>query len=168
VVCGSSKLCVAVLAVGGVLVLSPAAALADSCPPGTSAVSIYSECIPTASGGSHHNQGGGHHKKSPTTTTPTYTYTTPAVTVTPSKKVQKTLAHAHHNQKLLKRIVTDPSLGATQAVAASASYPTTTPNALGAVFDLGSGPTALFAMLAAAAILLVGFGGFRGRRQRKL
>src|SRR5262249_19594577 len=104
-----------------------------------------------------------------TNTTPAYTTTTPyqstapPVTVKPSKKVQKRIAHAHHD---LKRLVTDPSLGATQAIAVSASQPATTPSALSSVFDIGSGPTALFAMLAAVAIVLLGRGVLRGRRQK--
>lgn len=165
-VCGVSKVCVAAFAVAGVLLLAPAGALADSCQGGTSAVNIYSECIPTASGGSHHNRGG-HHKPTGTTTTPSYTNTTPAVAVKPklSKNVSKSLAHAGHDKKILKNIVSDPWLGATHAIETSASFRTTTPTALGSVFDIGSGPTVLFAMLAALAIALLCV-GLRGRRQQ--
>jgi hypothetical protein len=160
VVCGSGKLCVAAFAVVGVFVVSPAAAVADSCQGGTSAVNIYSECYPTASGGTHHNRGANGQGTSGTTTTVT--------TVTVSKTVQTSIAHAGYDKKILTKLVTDASLGATQALPASAPYKVKTPSALGAVFDLGSGPTALFAMLAAAAIVLIGVGGFRGRRQRRL
>ena len=167
-VSGLSKLGVAVTAVVGVLVLSPAAALADSCQGGGGATNIYSECIPTPSGGTHHDRGG--HKTSSTATTPAPVYPAPTP-VTPQvivpKKVQKHLKHAKHHKKMLKRLVTDPALGATQSFAVPASYRSTPPSTLGAFFDLGSGPMALFAMLAAVAILL-GLGGLRGRRQRDL
>ncbi len=170
-VCGSSKLWVAAVAVVGVIFLSPAAALADTCQGGTSAVNIYSECIPTAGGGSHHNQGGSG-KTGGTTTpvTPVYTNTTPAVVqpkIKVSKHVKKSLAHAGRDKKILTNLVKDPWLGATRAVEASSRFRATAPTTLGAVFDLGSGPTALFAMLAALAIALFGVGGLR-RRQRKL
>jgi hypothetical protein len=164
-----SKLCIAATAVVGVLFLTPVAALADDCSGGSSSVNIYSECIPTPSGGTHHTHT---HKTTTTHTTPppTYTVTTPAVVVPPvivvPKKVQKTIAHAKHHKHLLKKIVSDPSLGATASVVAPASYKTTPPSALAAVFDLGSGPTALFAMLAAVAIVLLSIGGLRRRQNR--
>jgi hypothetical protein len=162
-VSGLSKIGVAAVAVVGVLALSPAAALADSCPAGTSSVSIYSECIPTASGGTHHSGGGHKPKTNSTPATPAPTVTVPQTIYVP-QKVQKSIAHARHHKKMLKRLVTDPSLGATQAVVVPASYRAATPSALGAVFDLGSGPAALFAMLALAAIVLLGAGVVRGRR----
>jgi hypothetical protein len=120
-VCGLRKVCLAAIAVAGILALAPGATLADSCN-GTSAVSIYSECVPSASGGSHHTGG----SKGKTSTRGSDT-------------------------------------GAVRA-----SFRATPPSALGAVFDLGAGPTALFAMLAAGAILLFGIGGIRGRRQRRI
>lgn len=159
--CGVGKLCVAAIAVVGVFVLSPAAALADGCQGGTSAVNIYSECIPTASGGTHHNRGG-HRATTPSVQTPT---PPPVVPVTPVKPRQKP-KHVDPPKTTPKPHVTDPSLVATRAIAASASYPVTTPNAVSSVFDIGSEPTALFAMLAVAAIVLLGFGGLRGRRQK--
>jgi hypothetical protein len=162
-----SKLCVAAIALVGVLVLSPAAALADSCQGGSGASNIYSECIPTPSGGTHHSGGGQKTTTPAPTPAPVYPVQPPvAPPVTVSPKVQKTIKHAHHHKKFLKKLVTDPSLGATQSVHVPASYRATPPSALGAVFDLGSGPTALFAMLATIAIVLLGVGGLRGRKQR--
>lgn len=163
-VSGLTKLGVGAIAVVGVLVLSPAAALADSCGGGSSAVNIYSECIQTAGGGKH--RAGSGTKTTPTTATNTSTpYVVTPVTV--SKKVQRSIAHAGRDRKLLHKLVTDPSLGATQAFVVPASYRAKTPSALGAVVDLGSGPNVLFAMLAAIAIVLLGVGGFHSRRQRQ-
>ena len=145
----------AAISVAGVLLVAPSVALADSCQGGPSAVNIYSECIPTAGGGSHHQDGGG-----------TSTYPTPFKL---TKKLAHTLKRAGADKKLLSMLVRDPWLGAPRAVQPS-SFRATKPSALGAVFDLGSGPTALFSLLAASAVLLFGVGGirsFRGLRQRQ-
>jgi hypothetical protein len=65
------------------------------------------------------------------------------------------------DKKLLKTLATSPALGASKPVAASA-----TPNLVqsSSVFDLGSGPTALFAALLVVAALLALGDGLRRRR----
>lgn len=165
-VCRSSKLFAAAIAVVGVFVLSPAAALADSCG-GTSAVNIYSECQPSASGGTHHTRSGVH--KQTTSTAPTYpTYQVVPVkhhTGVPRNSLRRPIASVSNAMKSVVRFVRIPSRGVTPTIVVRASYPTTKPTALSAVADLGAGPTALFAMLAMLAIVFLGSGILRGRRR---
>lgn len=82
--------------------------------------------------------------------------------------VVKKLKHTGaKNRKLLKQVATNPAFGAVRALRLTntAALRTRPPSAVAAAFDLGSGPTALFAaLLAAAALLAVGGGLRRGRR----
>ena len=119
--------------------VGPAAALADNGCSG-SATSIYSECQPTATGSSHPKK---HHSTpatQPTTTIPYVPQTTVPQTVVPRVK--------HHRIR--------PVL---------ASSPTKE-SSLGSAFDLGAGPTLLFALLVGTVLLLVGTGGVRTWRNR--
>jgi len=94
---------------------------------------------------------------------PTYV-TTPAVTVKPTVTKKP---HHHTNQNPVNPVTTKPGASRVHQlrltrVAANAAQP----SAVGAAFDLGSGPTVLFAvLLAAAALLAVGGGLHRGRRR---
>jgi len=88
------------------------------------------------------------------------------VSLTPT--VKKKLKHTRtKDAKLLTRVATNPAYGAAHAIKLiRTSAPTLPPpSAVGAAFDLGAGPTALFAvLLAVAALLAVGGGLGRGRR----
>ena len=165
---GLNRVCVAAIAVVGVLLLSPAAALADDCG-GPSAVNIYTQCYPSAGGG-HHSGGGGTHKNTPPSSGSTSTPTTPVSTSKPirvSARVHKTLARAGADKKLLSELLTNPYLGASQGVSARGSITASPPSALGSAFDLGAGPTVLFSLLLATALLLLGVGGVRTWRHRQ-
>jgi hypothetical protein len=126
----------------------PTAAFA--CGGGPSAYNVYKECLPTGGGSKPTGQkssGGG----------PTTTRSVPP-------KAAKVLHKAGRKDRhLLSRLVSSynthsrpfPSGGSGSAAA---------PSALGSAFDLGSGPTALLAVLAATAVLLLVGSGLRGWR----
>ena len=145
----SRRLPLAVAAAAAVLALVAAPALAASPPP---AYDIYTEQVPTASGPKPDS--------GPATTTQPPVALSPTVTAIVQREGGK-------DKKLLKKVATSPALGAQQRVAAPATPNVRTPSTLGAAFDLGSGTTALFALLLAAAALLAVGGGLwrRGRRQ---
>jgi hypothetical protein len=69
-----------------------------------------------------------------------------------------------HDSRTLAAIVKNPGLS--EPSLASHNAGGSEPSALGSAFDLGSGPTALLAALAATALLLLGGSGFRFWRQR--
>ena len=89
-------------------------------------------------------------------------YVQPPVDLAPA--VVKKLKHTGGKSgKLLKSVATDPALGASRPLRLIPTSALTqrAPSAVGAAFDLGAGPTALFvALLAAAALLALG-GGLR-------
>lgn len=84
-----------------------------------------------------------------------------------SKKAAQTLAAAGKDRKVVTQLLTNPGYGAFRGFKSSAGQ-ITAPTALGAVFDLGSGPTALLAILIATAFGLAVHGGVRRWRQRRL
>jgi hypothetical protein len=143
---GLSRLLVAAFVAGAVLV-APSAALA--CNGGPSAVNVYKECVPTGSGSKPTGGAKG-------------TGTKP---IAVPKQAARALAHAKGNKKLLYQLVTNPSMGATRALQSSHAGRATAPSALGSAFDLGSGPTALLALLAGTAFLLLAATGLRGWRR---
>jgi len=137
--------------------VGPAAALADNGCSG-SATSIYSECQPTATGSSHPKK---HHSTpatQPTTTIPYVPQTTVPQTVVPRVKHVKKHVRKHQTAptKRVKHHRIRPVL---------ASSPTKE-SSLGSAFDLGAGPTLLFALLVGTVLLLVGTGGVRTWRNR--
>ena len=132
--------------VGGIALVAPSSVLA--CSGGPSAVNVYKECVPSG-GGSKPTSGG-----KQTTTLPV------------SSQTAKALTHAGKDQRVLSDLVRNPGLGgAPRALQSVGSASTKAPSALGSAFDLGSGPTALLAVLAGTAVLLLGAGGFRGWRR---
>lgn len=82
-----------------------------------------------------------------------------------AKKVTKALhRHKGTKTKVLHSLATNPGLGAMRVLLTSSSDQTSTPNALGAAFDLGSGPTALLAVLLGGAVLMAAGTAVRRRR----
>jgi len=141
---GLNRLVTAALVAGAVFVGAPSAALA--CSGGPSAVNVYKECLPTG-GGAKPTTG------NPTTSTPV------------SKQTAHALKGAGKDRRRLAALVSSyghtPRLAGTEGAAGAGS----SPSALGSAFDLGSGPTALLAILAGTALVLLGTTGFRGYRR---
>ena len=132
--------------VAGAVLIAPAAAFA--CNGGPSAVNVYKECLPSG-GGSKPTNGG----SSKGTTLPV------------SSQTARALAHAGKDKGLLSNLVRNPGLGASRELQSHSATSAEAPSALGSAFDLGSGPTALVAVLAGTAVLLLGAGGWRGWRR---
>jgi hypothetical protein len=154
---GFSGLAVAVVVALAALV-GPTVALADGCGDG-SATSIYSECVPKATGTHPHKPVV---KKQATTppasTTPTYTYTQTTPRVTPVKP------HRHHHVGT-HRVVHPRDDHPKHVNSVLVDSPTKKEN-LGSTFDLGAGPTAFFALLLGTVLVLLGTGGVRSWRNR--
>jgi hypothetical protein len=115
-----------------------------------SAVNVYTECVPNAAG----SKPTGHQTGPAPKPLPVTPQTSHAIAKSGGKD-SRTLAAIVKNPGL-----SEPSL-------ASGSAGGSEPSALGSAFDLGSGPTALLAALAATALLLLGGSGFRFWRQRQ-
>lgn len=149
---------VAAVAAMCALVASPALAggqkhPARHCTTPPSAVSIYVEQIPTTCGS---KATGG-----PTTTGQSGPSVQPVSVPLSRTAAAKLQRQGGKDRSLLKTVATNPALGV-QRVAAAAAPNQRPPSAL----DLGSGPTTLFvALLAAAALLALGDGLRRRRRQ---
>jgi hypothetical protein len=143
---GLNRALVAAL-VAGTALLAPSAALACN-NGGPSAVNVYKECVPSG-GGSKPTSGG----------------TSKRTALPVSSKTARALAHAGRDKQVLSNLVRNPDLGAVRELQSSGATSTKAPSALGSAFDLGSGPTALLAVLGGTAVLLLGAGGFRGWRR---
>lgn len=144
--------------------VGPTAALA--CDGSGSAVSIYTECVPTAKGGSHTHGG----KKPTTQTTQSsgypsgYVATPPVVHV--SRVTNHALKHSGRDKKTLTNLVRNPDLvDAKRLHPVLASSPTGA-SSLDSAFDLGAGPMILFALLVGTVLVLLGVGGVRTWRNR--
>lgn len=124
-----------------VALATPAGALAGG---GCSACQVYSPDVPSAGGGQ---------SSGPTGTS-----------VPLSTGASHVLAHSGRDKSLLKPLLTDPGLGARRDLESVNSGTAGSPSALGAVFDLGPGPVALFAILVATALTIAVRGGLRGWR----
>jgi hypothetical protein len=134
----------------------------------SSATNIYTD-QPPSSGLCTHKKVSHPSTKSggPSVTPPTSNSTPPPVKLT--HKVSTKINHAPKDKRaLLHKVATDPSLGAVQALhftkVAALGPP---PSAVSAAFDLGAGPTALFAALLAVAALLALGGGLHHRGRSK-
>jgi len=127
------------------VLVAPSAAFA--CNGGPSAVNVYKECLPS---------GGGSKPTSGSST---------GSTLPVSKRTARALAHAGKDKRLLSNLVRNPDLGASRELQSHSAASAEAPSALGSAFDLGSGPTALLAVLAGTAVLLLGAGGWRGWRR---
>ncbi len=74
-----------------------------------------------------------------------------------SKALHKKVAKHHVKQtEVLHQLLTNPGRGAVRVRLLQSSDQMTAPSALGAAFDLGAGPIALFAALLAGALLMAG------------
>jgi hypothetical protein len=83
-------------------------------------------------------------------------------TVVPNR-VARVLAHAGQDKAPLSHLLTDAGLGPVKSAAGRVG----SPSALGAAFDLGSGPTVLLALLLGTAIGFGIHGGLRNWRRRR-
>ena len=143
-------LAAAIVAAG--VVMAPTAALACN-GGGPSAVNVYTECVATGSGnkptGAHSSgQGSGSTQARPV-----------------SKQTAKALKHAK-NRRLLSTLLRGYGTSHLSSPQSSGADAATAPSAVGAAFDLGSGPTALLLVLAGTAVLLLGGSGLRVWRHR--
>jgi hypothetical protein len=84
-----------------------------------------------------------------------------------SKKTARKLARSGKDRKILTQLFMDPGYGAIRGFRPSAGAELAPPTALGAVLDLGSGPTVLLAVLIATAAGLAVHSGARSWRQRR-
>src|SRR5205823_1714132 len=82
--------------------------------------------------------------------------------VTPSK-LRQVLSQAGPDRGPLGRLLQASPRG----VARGSTGTVAAPSALGAAFDLGSGPTVLLAILLATAVALAAYGGLRGWHRRR-
>lgn len=148
------RLLVAAVVVG-VTFAVPAAALAgNGAKCNASACKVYIEqSLPNGTGG-----GGS------TSTTPL-----PVSKLPVSKKAARALAHAGKDKAALTRLVQNPELFLRTREPSNGYSDVAAPTALSAAFDVGTGPTALFATLAGMAVLLLlstaGLSAWRRRRR---
>ena len=146
------------LALAGVVataaLVGPSAALA--CDGSGSAVSIYTQCVPKASGGHKHPVKPHTAAGSPTP------YVAPVYV---SHKTAHTIARAGKDKKVLNKLVRNPDLvdvDRIKPVLVAAPAKAT----LGSAFDLGAGPTILFVLLLGTVLAVFGTGSVRAWRNR--
>ena len=131
--------------VAGIALAAPSAALAD-CGGGPSAQHVYSECVPGGSGG-----------KPTKPTKPTTGGTGPTI----SHQAANALKKAGKDRRLLATWARSSGRKFLDEPAAGNGNEPNEPSALGSAFDLGSGPIALLAVLAGAALALLTATGVR-------
>lgn len=133
-----------------VVLATPAGALA--CGGAPSAQNVYVECYKTAGGGKSVGGGSGG-AGSGANSKPLHI----------SSGLTRKLAHAGKDRALLTELVTNPGYGAFRGLRSNTSTGAiAAPSSLAAAVDLGSGPSALLAILAATAVLLLAVTGWRG------
>jgi hypothetical protein len=147
-----NRLLVAALVAGAAFVV-PSAAFAD-CGGGPSAQHVYSECVPTGSGGKA--------TKTPPTKAPPTSGPQSKTAPIPSRTA-RALKKTGKDSRVLSTFVRSSRKGLAQPQSSESS---TGPGALGSAFDLGSGPLALLAALGGTALLLLGGSGLRLWRSR--
>jgi hypothetical protein len=120
---------------------------------------VYVEQLPTS--GACHKKTAVHHSSTPSTSQPAQTQTTATqTTATQTTSTQPVVAPTGKpTHPANRKPVTKP-------VATVHAVKTSAPSAVSAAFDLGSGPTVLFAALLAVAALLALGGGLRHGRRR--
>lgn len=136
----------ALLGVTVVALAGPSVASAD-CGGGPSAQHVYSECVPGGSGGKK--------EKTPPTVKQGGTRV--------SARTANELKHSGKDHRLLFHFA---RRAGQRDLPSPTSESASTPSALGAAFDLGSGPLALLAVLAGTALLLLSGSGLRLWRNR--
>jgi hypothetical protein len=82
-------------------------------------------------------------------------------------KTTRLLAHAGKDQAALRAIAGSPGYGARRGLFRMGATDVGSPSALGAAFDLGTGPTILLAILLATAVAFAAQGGVRSWRRRR-
>jgi hypothetical protein len=128
---------------------APSSALAKHKKP--SAVDVYVEQVPTASG----------HQAAPSTSGGTSSGVTVPLSAQAKSKLQ---SKGGKDAPLLKQMVTHPGFERHLAAVGDAGQPGT----FNAAFDLGAGPTVLFALVLGTALFVAVSGGLRGWRRRRL
>ena len=155
---GPNRLLAVAVVVGAALaatLLGPSVALAG-CNGGTSAVNVYSECLPSGGAGKskiHKRTSGSHQGIHRARSKPSHL----------SGPATKALSHAGKDRSALANLI--KSYGQRRRLQASGGGSQQSPSAVGSAFDLGSGPTALLIVLAGTAFLLLGASGLRGWRR---
>jgi hypothetical protein len=143
------------LVVGAALIALVAPSVAHAgCNGRPSAANVYSPCLPDGGGGKSSGGGGGGHA-GPSSTPP----------ANMSSRTANALKHAGPDKRVLAALVEGSGrhrLLQDSGPAEEAS----TPTALGSVFDLGSGPTALLIVLGGTAFVLLAASGVHGWRRR--
>lgn len=152
---GLNRLLASAVVAGAVLVLPPAA-IAD-CGGKSSAVNVYTECLPSGGGGKPTGHGGRTNANGGGSGNSTY--------VRIPKQTAKALKKAGKDGQSLTHLV--KGYGGPRLLQSTGSTPATAPTAVGSAFDLGSGPTALLIVLAGTAVILLAATGFRSARQRR-
>lgn len=135
-------------------------------------MNIYTECVPSAKGGSHPTKA----PTKPVTVTQTVTtpYVLPSPTVPPApqhhrnvakekREIKHAVRHVGYEMRPLHTFFANPlPAGYVDSVLADAPAKA---NA-GSTFDLGAGPTAFFIVLLGTVLVLLGTGGVRSWRNR--
>jgi hypothetical protein len=137
---------------------SPAAALAKGPP---SASDVYSEQVHSASG--HHSAPPATSHRTSTSATTTTSQSTSPTTPLPPKVKHKVKSQGGKDAGLLAQVASQA--GDERKLAAVGT--TTQPGTLNAAFDLGTGPTILFAFVLATVLFLAVGGGLRSWRRRR-
>jgi hypothetical protein len=144
--------------VAGAALIGPSAALA--CDHSGSAVSIYTDCVPKASGG-HHPKPAKHPQQ-----TTTYYTGPPAPVVHVSTKAKHVIANSGKDKNALTDIVSNLNLVDTTHLKPVLASAPVHGASLGSAVDLGTGPTVFFALLLGTVLVLLGAGGVRSWRNR--
>jgi hypothetical protein len=154
------------LALAGVVttaaLVGPSVALA--CDGSGSAVSIYTECTPSASGKHHHPAAKPSHPSGGSQSTEPIYYTQPPVHIAP--KTRRAVARSGKDKTILNRLVSNPNYVDSSRLKPELTASPAGAASLGSTFDLGSGPMILFALLAGSVLSVLGTGGVRAWRGR--
>ena len=152
---GLTRLLPALVAGAALIALVAPSVARAGCNGRPSAANVYSPCLPDGGGGKSSGGGGGHGGQGPSSTPP----------ANMSSHTANALKHAGADGRVLAALVAGSGrhrLLQDSGPAEEAS----TPTALGSVFDLGSGPTALLILLGGTAFVLLAASGVHGWRRR--
>ena len=151
-----------IVAIVGVALVAPALAAAGNggkC--NASACKVYVE--PGVSSGGHHQHHQPQQQQQQHSTSPSTSAGKGKAKTAPPTKVARVLAAVGNDKGALSRLLRDSGSPGLAAAPVSVA----TPSALGSVFDLGSGPNVLIAVLVATALGVAVGGGIRSRRRRR-
>jgi hypothetical protein len=154
------------LALAGVVsvaaLVGPSVALA--CDGGSSATNIYSEQLCGAGGKGHSTSGKHSAKPSHPSSGSQTTWVAPPVHV--SQRTAHAVAHSGKDKKVLNNLVRNRGLVDADHIKPMLVAAPAAATSLGSAFDLGAGPTILFALLLGTVLLVLGTGGVRAWRNR--